>query len=243
MQKHTEAENFLQLSGKFRLNFSHLLRVPKLMRCNHFHPFVHVQHPQKRVPPAVGPQISPLCLLNKRHRTLAHSAQPRQHGLFFPRRLSSSGTGDLRRITRASTSHNGRCMRLGKGTGIAAFCVNRSTFVTTPRSTTTRCATNCAADHSFTPGQSPHFSSGIASAARKKAVCARPSFSRIGWSDVIRTTSRSKLLPRRPLQTHAPTAAPAPRQTPARKSAAPPAASRKFSRTALKSPATPPGTP
>lgn len=84
MQKHTEVENFLQLSGKFRLNFSHLLRVPKLMRCNHFHPFINVQHSQKRVPPAVGAQIPPLCLLNKRHRALTHPAQPRQHRLFSP---------------------------------------------------------------------------------------------------------------------------------------------------------------
>ena len=48
---------------------------------------------------------------------------------------------------------------------------------------------------------------------------------------------------RQPLQTHAPTATPAPRQTPARKSAIPPAASRRSSRKAPKFPASPPVTP
>jgi hypothetical protein len=114
--------------------------------------------------------------------------KPASIASFSAIRLGSSGTGDLRRITRASTSHRGRCMRFLKGTGIGAFCVNRSTFVTTPRSTTTRCETSSAADHSFNPGQLSHLVAGIASAARKKAVCARASFSRIGWSDVIRTT-------------------------------------------------------
>ena len=114
--------------------------------------------------------------------------KPASIASFSAIKAGSSGTGDLRRITRASTSHSGRCMRFGKGTRSGAFCVNRSTFVTTPRSTTTRCATSSAADHSSNPGQLSHLASGMASAARKKVVCARASFSRIGWSDRMRIT-------------------------------------------------------
>jgi hypothetical protein len=42
MQKHTKDENFLQLSGKFRLNFPDLFCVPKLMCRNHLDPFIDV---------------------------------------------------------------------------------------------------------------------------------------------------------------------------------------------------------
>ena len=42
MQKHTYVENLLQFSGKFRLNFPDLFRMPKLMCCNHFQPFIEV---------------------------------------------------------------------------------------------------------------------------------------------------------------------------------------------------------
>ena len=142
------------------------------------------------MPPAIGAQIAPFCLRNKGHRTFAHSAQTRQHGLFFRKQAF------IQRHRRFPADHprlhqphrQVQALREGKGTGIAAFCVNRSTFVTTPRSTTTKCATSSAADHSFNPGQLSHFAAGIASATRKKAVCARASFSRIGWSDVIRLT-------------------------------------------------------
>lgn len=125
--------------------------------------------------------------INARVRSRA-PRKPASIASFSAIKLVSSGTGDFRRITRVSTSHSGKCRRFGKGTGIGAFCVRRSTVVTTPRSTTTRCETSSAADHSFNTGQQSHLAAGIASAARKKTVCARASFSRIGWSDGIRMT-------------------------------------------------------
>ena len=61
-------------------------------------------------------------------------------------------------------------MRLG------VFCVMRSAPPKIARSTTIRCATSSAADHSSRLGLLFQRSRGIASAARKNAACARPSF-------------------------------------------------------------------
>jgi hypothetical protein len=141
------------------------------------------------MPPARCAQISSFRFGNKRQCAFPHpSTAPPASSLFRPSGWGPAAPArfppDYPRFHQPQ-----RQMRaLREGTRIGAFCANGSTFVTTPGSTTTRCATSSAAGHSFDPGQQSHLAAGITSAARKKAVCARASFSRIGWSDGIRMT-------------------------------------------------------
>src|ERR1700693_576429 len=67
---------------KFSSQLSHLFRVPYLVCCDHFNPFIHTQHPQKCMSPPIRTQIPLSCFFQKRRRRLSRRAQLRQHFFF-----------------------------------------------------------------------------------------------------------------------------------------------------------------
>src|SRR5580704_8203592 len=67
---------------KFCSQFSHLFRVPHLVRRDHFNPFIHIQHPQKCMSPPIRTQIPLSRFFQKRQRPLSRRAQLRQHFFF-----------------------------------------------------------------------------------------------------------------------------------------------------------------
>ncbi len=62
-----------------RRYFLYLLRMPQLMRGNHFKPFIYIQHPQKGMLPSVNAQIPLFCFFQERQRALTRGSQLRQH--------------------------------------------------------------------------------------------------------------------------------------------------------------------
>lgn len=131
----------------------------------------------------------------------------------LPISSGSCGMGVLNRSNRTSTSHNGRCRRFQRRTGLGGLWRIRSAVRMMARSTITRWAETSAADHSLALGFLLQSSAGIASAAHKNSDCASASFTimgeRFSTASILRTFRWSR---HRPAQRRMPIAARALRQ-------------------------------
>src|SRR5262245_14859534 len=63
-------------------NLSHLLAVADFMRRDESKPAVKVQSSEKRMSPAIRPQVAMPCLLKERQCPFAYTAQLGEHRLF-----------------------------------------------------------------------------------------------------------------------------------------------------------------